>query len=153
MSYFSSITSILTIFFLFTGVCNVDAKQKLPFEDGHYIVAKVNGAPITLEELNNAIAASHTDMAGKMTAGRIDFSSVMERLIDSRLIATEGENMGLSELPESIKQLDQYSKQTLMEILLETKVKDITVDDAEVDELYKKAVKEWKLIAYYFWAL
>jgi len=119
--------------------------QDLPVIDGKKTVATVNDEPITLDELNKAIAAAHAERSTEYKAGRVDFSNIVKRLINTRLIVLEARNMGLDELPEIQKQVDQYSRQALMELLLEGYVKDIREDDEEVERRYKAEVREWKL--------
>jgi len=119
--------------------------QDLPIIDGKKAVASVNDEPISLEELDRAVAASHTDRPKGEKAGRIDFSDIMQRLINTRLIVLEAKNMGLDELPEIREALDTYSKQALRELLLEDHVKDIHADDEDVEQRYKDLVREYKI--------
>ena len=119
--------------------------QELPVIGGKKAVATVNDEPISLEELDRAIAASHATRPRGERAGRIDFSDIMQRLINARLIVLEARNMGLDELPEIKDALDLYAKQTLSELLLEGYVKDIRADDAGVEQRYQAMVREWKL--------
>jgi parvulin-like peptidyl-prolyl isomerase len=121
------------------------ADRKLPIIDGQQAVATVNDEPISLEELNRAVAASHGARAGEAKAGRIDFSDIMQRLINTRLIVLEARNMGLDELPEIKDALDSYTKQALRDLLLEGYVKDITADAEDVAQRYQSMVREFKL--------
>lgn len=123
----------------------VASEQKLPIIEGKKIVAKVDNEPITLDELNQAIAAAHAERRRETTAGRVDFSNIMNRLINTRLIALEARNMGLDELPEIKSEIDSYAEQLQMELLFERYVKDITVDEDEVDNTYEAMVREWKI--------
>jgi hypothetical protein len=61
------------------------------------------------------------------------------------LIVLEAKNMGLDELPEIQKLVDSYSRETLMELLLEFHVRDITVDEKAVQEVYREMVREWQI--------
>ena len=121
------------------------ADQKLPIVDGKKIVATVAKEPITLEELNRAIAAAHAERPRETTAGKVDFSNILNRLITTRLIALEARNMGLDELPEIKSAMDAYARQLQMEILFERHVSDIRVDEDEVDQTYEALVREWKI--------
>lgn len=135
----------LWICFLAIGSPASAADPKLPEIDGKKIVATVNEEPILLEELNRAIAGSHEKRPGEVSAGRIDYSNIINRLINTKLIVLEARNMGLDELPEIKETMDVYSRQLLMEMLLEDYVKDIRVNDEEVDPIYQSLVREWKL--------
>jgi len=123
----------------------VAADQELPVVDGKEIVATVNEAPITLEELNRAIAAAHAERPREAAAGRVDFSNIMNRLITTRLIAVEARNMGLDELPEIKSEVNAYARQLQMEIVFERHVRDIRVNADEVDKTYEAMVREWKI--------
>jgi hypothetical protein len=137
---------ILTSFFLLEAHGHAKASdQKLPIIGGKEAVASVNDDPISVEELDRAVAASHAARPRGEKAGRIDFSDIMQRLINTRLIVLEARNMGLDELPEIKAALDIYSKQALRELLLEGYVKDITADEDVVEQRYKSMVKEFKI--------
>lgn len=142
----SSILILMACFFLLAT--HIQAKaftQDLPIIDGKKAVATVNDEPISQEELDRAVAASHSDRPKGEKAGRIDFSDIMQRLINTRLIVLEAKNMGLDELPEIKEALNTYSKQTLRELLLEDYVKDISADEEEVEQRYKALVREYKI--------
>lgn len=141
----------LILTFLIVNAHGFASAQNLPVIDGKKTVATVNDEPITADELNRAIASLHADRAGmKTAAGRINISPILDRMINTRLLLLEAGNMGFDELPEVTSAVENYSKQTLMEILLEQYVKDIKADENEVDRLYKKEVKEWKIKALEF---
>ena len=136
---------VALIFLLLTGLPAFGSEKKLPTIDGKTAVASVNNEPITLEEFNRAIAASHAARRGEETAGRIDYSGVINRLINIRLIELEARNIGLDDLPEIKKMVADYSRDTLMKLLLEDYVKDIRVDEDEVKKIYQEKVQEWQI--------
>jgi hypothetical protein len=140
----SAIILILSLFILFAAP-GLASDENLPVIDGKKAVASVNEEPISLEELNKAIAASHTTRPRGEKAGRIDYSDIMERLINTRLILLEARNMGLDELPEVKDMVAKFSREALIELLLIFYVKDIKADEEDVERLYKSIVKEWKL--------
>ena len=121
------------------------AEGKLPVISGKKAVATVNDEPITLEEFNRAIAASHAARPGAKTAGRIDYSKIVNRMINTRLIVLEARNIGLDELPEVKKLEADYSRETLMELLLMGHVKEIKPDEDEVVRIYQETAREWKI--------
>ncbi len=139
------ILSFILVYFLIVGPHGTASEQKLPVIDGKITVATVNEEPITLEEFNRAIAASHATRSEKKEAGRIDYTTIMNRMINSRLIVLEARNIGLDELAEVKNMVMQYSRETLMELLLEQYVKDIRPDADEVERVYEEIVKEWKI--------
>jgi len=136
---------LLALWMSLPGSHGLTADPKLPEIDGQKIVAFVNEEPITLAELNRAIAASHKKKAGDARAGRVDYSKIINRLINTRLILLEAQNMGLNELPEITSAVDSYARQLMMEILIERHVADIRVNDEEAQRVYRAAVREWKI--------
>jgi hypothetical protein len=144
LNNFSAIILILSFFILFAAP-GLASDENLPVIDGKKAVATVNEEPISLEELNKAIATSHATRPRGEKAGRIDYSDIMERLINTRLILLEARNMGLDELPEVKDMVAKFSRETLIELLLIFYVKDIKADEEDVERLYKSIVKEWKL--------
>jgi len=136
---------IMLVFFLLFGTQGFASDENLPVIDGKKAVATVNEEPISLEELNKAIAASHATRPRGDKAGRIIYSDIMDRLINTRLILLEARNMGLDELPEIKDAVDKYSREILVELLLIFYVKDIKADEEDIERRYKESVKEWKL--------
>ena len=127
----------------------LSATQKLPIVDGKEAVAVVNGEPITRGEYEEEITSLHSGMSdGKKTGprkpGKLDYSGILKRLIDARLILQEARNIGINELPEVRELVESYSKKTLRTVLLKEHTKDVKPDEALADRLYKKAAGEWK---------
>lgn len=141
---YSLAITLMSAWFLLFGAQGFASDEELPVIDGKKAVATVNEEPISLEELNKAIAASHTSRPRGESAGRIDYSAIMDRLINTRLILLEARNMGLDELPELKDTVAQYSREALRELLLIFYVKDIKADEEDIERLYKDSVKEWK---------
>ena len=130
---------------IIAGIYESATARNLPVINGEKTVALVNDEPITLDELNQAIAAAHEGMIGQHKVGHINFSPIIHRLINIRLILLEARNMGLDELPEVKTLVEKYSEKTMMELLLEQHVKDIAVDKDEIEKVYKEQVKEFKI--------
>ena len=139
------ILSLALICWLLTGLPGYGSEKKLPVIDGKTAVATVNDEPITLEELNQAIGASHAERSGEKKAGRIDYSAIVNRLVNTKLILLEARNMGIQDLPAVKDMVDSFSNESLMALLLEDQVKDVRAKDDEVEEVYKESVKEWKI--------
>lgn len=143
MKHTGLIVNIILGFLLLGGSRAQAADQELPVMDGKKVVATVNEEPIYLEELNRAILSTHASRPKVEKAGRVDYSGIMKRLINIRLILLEAKNMGFDELPEITGAVDKYSRETLMELLLEGQVKDVGVDEEAVEKRYRAAVREW----------
>ncbi|MBT0654580.1 peptidyl-prolyl cis-trans isomerase [Geomobilimonas luticola] len=108
-------------------------------------VAVVNDDPILLEELTTALASVHErPMPGKST-GKKNFTAVLNRLINVRLIVQEATNMGLDETPEVKKPVDDYAETTLKEHLKLAHARDAKPDEKVIEQLYRQEVKEWKI--------
>ena len=59
-----SAIALLVVLCAITGNRGLAADEKLPVIEGKEAVATVNDDPISLEELNRAIAAAHTNRTG-----------------------------------------------------------------------------------------
>ena len=145
MTHVKQTIFITVMCLLFAVLPGYAAEGKLPVIDGKKTVATVNDEPITLEEFNRAIAASHAARPGAKTAGRIDYSKIINRMINTRLIVLEARNIGLDALPEIRKMVADFSRETLIKLLLEGYVKDIKPGQDEVEKIYQEMVKEWQI--------
>jgi hypothetical protein len=133
------------VLFLLAGTTGFAFDQKLPVIDGKETVATVNGEPITVEEFNRALVSLHAARAGKKPAGRVDYSAILGRLINARLILLEARNIGLDELPEIKDEVDRYSRRAMIELLIKRHLRGLEADEEEVEKLYGDAVREWKI--------
>ncbi|MEJ2154546.1 MAG: peptidyl-prolyl cis-trans isomerase [Desulfobacteraceae bacterium] len=127
------------------GAHTTSAAQALPDADPSLKVAEVNGEPITWFELSRVIAASHTHGQPKSKAGRIEFTHVLQRMINTRLIVLEARNIGLHQTPGLAKAIQKYADQLQMEMLLEQHVENIQPDPETVEQIYASIVREWKI--------
>jgi Skp family chaperone for outer membrane proteins len=143
------VASILGLL-LFYSVAADASDQNLPIINGKKAVATVDGEPITLDEFNKAIEAIHAEVTEGKMPGKRDFPLLLERLINRKLILIEAREMGLDELPETETMVKKYSDDSLIRLLLSQQVRDVEPDMAEVDELYKEAVKEFKVTSLNF---
>ena len=108
-------------------------------------VAAVNGDPILMEDLTDALASVHEQQPGAKKAGKKNFDTVLNRLINVRLILQEAANMGLDETPEVKKAVEDFAATTLKEQLKLAQVKDAKPDPKLLEQLYREEVKEWKI--------
>lgn len=135
MKYRSWTLMITLVTGLLVGVVGIVSGQDLPVIKGKEVVATVDGEPIKLDEFNR-------DLALAQGANKTE---VLRRLVNVRLIIQEAKRIGLDELPEVKNMVDAFSKVTLREELMERQVKDIKVDEKEVEKLYREWIKEWKV--------
>lgn len=106
-------------------------------------VARVEELTIPLAELNEALTDSHQAHKAGAPAGGRDFSSVLDRLIGIRLLALEAQAMGMDELPAFKQDAEVFSRMALRTVVQEQLAAGAAPDAAEVDRLYKEAVREW----------
>jgi hypothetical protein len=112
-------------------------------------VARLAGDEISLGELAGALEGGHVAKGSKASRGEkpkgMDFAPTLDRLVDVRLLVHEAREMGLLELPEAKEAMDAFRASTLRTMLQEQASAGARPDPAEVDRLFKAAVKEWKL--------
>jgi hypothetical protein len=75
----------------------------------------------------------------------MSFSEPLKRLINVKLIIEEARNIGLDELPEIKKSIDTFADAAVIQFFIQELVKDVTVDDKEVEPVYRGIVREWKV--------
>jgi hypothetical protein len=112
-------------------------------------VARVGSDEIVLGELGDALAGAHVvkgSEAGKsQKAKAIDFSAPLDRIIDVRLLVMEAREMGLQELPDYKQALEGFRASTLRTTLQKQAAAGSKPDPAQVEKLFRAAVKEWKV--------
>lgn len=128
-----------------SGLLTAGWGQSSQAVDPGLILATVNDEPITWRELSRAIVASHEQGSPKSKAGRVDFTNVLQRLINTRLIVLEARNIGLHNTPKLAEAVEAYARQVQREMLLEQQVADIRPDADEVNRIYESLVREWKI--------
>jgi parvulin-like peptidyl-prolyl isomerase len=142
--------NILIATFLLMAATGFAADPPLPRVGGKEAIATVNGDPITAEELNQALGMRHAEMAAENRVGKVDYSEILDRLINSKLILLEARNIGLDELPEVKESVASYSRGALMAVLLKQQTKGIRADESEAEKIFKSSVKEYKLSSLMF---
>jgi hypothetical protein len=109
-------------------------------------IAAVNDDTITVEDLTALLVSSHeTKAESKGEKIKMSFSEPLKRLINVKLIIEEARNIGLDELPEIKKSIDTFADAALIQFFIQELVKDVTVDDKEVEPVYRGIVREWKV--------
>jgi parvulin-like peptidyl-prolyl isomerase len=112
--------------------------------DGREVLARVNGEPVTAEDLRWQIGTLHEGMTE--TEGMVerpDPLALLQRVIDAKLIVQEARNIGLDELPEVDSTLEMGRKELLKRLLIDERIKEIHEGDpAAVEDLYVQIVQE-----------
>ena len=156
---------VILLAVLVAGTTACVSTKKLPLLEGKEVVAMVNGEPITREEYEQEISSLHAKMAEKKDAAHemtaadkeaekkqppIDYTGLMKRMIDARLVVQEAKRIGLNELPEVREQVANASQKALRTQLMNQVLKDVKPDESVAGELYDKAIHEWKFRAVMF---
>jgi len=119
-------------------------KLSAPLFSPHFAetpVALVNDEPIRLWELAQTVASRHHDTE-KVPTGEVKIQDLLERLINIRLIVQEAKNIGLHET-SSIKALFvDFEKKTLLQQLINNRMKDLVPEPDEVNKLYQQMSRE-----------
>jgi parvulin-like peptidyl-prolyl isomerase len=125
------------------------ASVKVPLfaeDSAKTVIARVEESDITLAELMAALAAAHGTIGDDATkGGKKDFTPVLDRMIEVRLIAAEAREMGLDELAETKQAMEEFKVATGQELLKARVMAAVKPDPAEVERLYRSAVREWKV--------
>jgi parvulin-like peptidyl-prolyl isomerase len=110
-------------------------------------IAVVNGETIVLGDLIDTLESAHEGkkVDEEKQASSIDVSEILNRLITVKLIVQEAREMGMDELPEVKKEIDSNRRLIRRELLIADISKDVKADEAEVEKLRKKIVREWKI--------
>ncbi len=113
-------------------------------------VAMVNEEPITLAEFTRELATVHSGMGDSETPASQNFSKLLERLIEIKLIKQEALNIGFDRTPAIQNQLEEFELKTLVQHLLAKQIRDLQVDKDAVEELYQQMAIEVNLRVYSF---
>lgn len=108
-------------------------------------VARVDGTPISLGELDDALAAAHEALPQGAHARGRDAGPILDRLVTLRLFVAEARVMGLDGQPSFEKARDEFAALRLRELTEARATRGVRPDPMEVERLYKDAVREWRL--------
>lgn len=114
-------------------------------------IALVNDEPISIEELARAIGTAHAGRTDdEKKAGTMDFTKILDRLVNARLVAQEAVNIGFDEQPEYKDALETNARAALAGLLMDDLSKDVKAEPSEVQERLKSMVEEWKITSVLF---
>ncbi|NJC88473.1 MAG: hypothetical protein FIB02_08080 [Desulfuromonas sp.] len=129
--------------------------ERIPlFSEKHAatVVATVNGETITLQKFAMELAKMHGNADENKAKGKQNFAETLDRLIAIKLVKQEALNIGFDKTPEVQSQIENFALKTMIQHLLATQVKDLRVEAAAVDELYRQMALEAKLLTYRFFS-
>jgi parvulin-like peptidyl-prolyl isomerase len=107
--------------------------------------AKVGDEAIMVEDIARSLTLAHQSMSAETKAGKKDFTPVLDRMIQSRLLVQEARAMGIADLPEIQAGIAEYRESALQELLKSEVTKDAKPDPALVERQYRDATREWKI--------
>jgi hypothetical protein len=112
-------------------------------------VARVGDDVIVLGELAATLEGGHMARSPRTKRGEkspgMDFTPALDRLITTRLVAEEARDMGLDEDPTFKEAVEDFRASRLRAALQRIATKGVKPDAAEVERLYREAVREWKV--------
>jgi parvulin-like peptidyl-prolyl isomerase len=126
---------------------------KLPLLDDRFAsvpVAVLGEEVVTLRELGDVLATSHQERKQAKAAAvgsGTEFRDILERMIDMRLIVREAREMGLDQLPEVARGIEQYKDNQLRTVLKRHVVADAKADAEKTEAVYKDLVREYRVLS------
>jgi peptidyl-prolyl cis-trans isomerase C len=109
------------------------------------ILAVVNGEPITEEDLKYSLGIAHRkeDLS---SAGTLNLSQFIKKLVDDRLIIQEAYRMGMEEYPEVQQALQAYIlRESVVRLYNDEIIKKVTVSEEDIISYYKKNYERFSL--------
>ena len=102
----------------------------VPPEDD--VVARVDGEIITVADLLYSLNVSHR-LEDLSSAGQMDMSGFIEKLVDELLIVQEARRMGIENDPEMLKKADSYVlRESVVRLYNDEILEKSLVSDAEI---------------------
>ncbi|GEM_PF-605948 len=109
------------------------------------ILAVVNGEPVTEEDLKYSLEIAHRreDLS---SAGTLNLSQFIQKLVDDRLIIQEAYRMGMEEYPEVQKALQAYIlRESVVRLYNDEITRKVNVSEEDIRNYYKKNYERFSL--------
>src|SRR4030042_602786 len=122
---------------IFCGCASLPQKEN--------ILAVVNGEPITEEDMKYSLQIAHRreDLS---SAGTLNLSQFVQKLIDDRLIIQEAYRMGMDEYPEVQQALQAYIlRESVVRLYNEEIVRKVTISKNDIGSYYKRNYEQFVL--------
>ena len=101
-------------------------------------IASVDGEAITVEDLIYSLNVSHR-VEDLSSAGELDISEFIQRLVDELLVVQEARRMGMEDYPETRKKVDAYVlRESVVRLYNDEILKKVTVSEAELRERFRR---------------
>ncbi len=102
------------------------------------ILAVVDGEPITESDLEYSLDVAHR-RENLSSAGDLNISQYLQKLIDERLIIQEARRMGMDAYPEVRKKVDAYIlRESVMRLYEDEIASKVTVSEEDIESFYKE---------------
>ena len=136
----NSVDSVNCVNFLLLALCSllVFVVGCASLQQQEDVLAIVNGEPITEGDLKYSLSISHRreDLS---SAGPLNLSHFIQKLIDDRLIIQEARRMGAEDYPEIQQALQAYIlRESVVRLHDEEIVRKVTVTEEDIKSYYKK---------------
>jgi peptidyl-prolyl cis-trans isomerase C len=109
------------------------------------ILAVVNGEPITEDDLKYSLQIAHRkeDLS---SAGELNLSKFVQKLVDDRLIIQEARRMGMENYPEVEQAVQAYIlRESVVRLYNDEIVKKVTVSENDIRNYYKTNYEQFIL--------
>ncbi len=112
-------------------------------------VARVGDEPIALRDLAEALELQHLSRSPRAAAPAktpdMDFAPALDRLIDTRLLIQEAREVQVDATPEFRETIADFKESRQRTMLQQLAARSAKPDPAEVERLYRDAVREWEI--------
>ena len=117
-----------------------DSGPVLSPDEADPVVARVDGTVIRRSDVEREALAQDPDNNTGLAPGDPHFQSLLEELIDQRLLALEARRRGLHQSEVARRRLAQAEERILGNVLLETALADAVSDDT-IERIYREQVR------------
>lgn len=128
------------------------APAVLPVVDGVRAVAVVNGAPISLEEVERQLATLHmqSEEADAAAPASQDPSALLDRMITAKLIAQEARAAGFDDDPEFGQAVAEVKRSITRDMLIARQTANLKPDPAVVERYTRDYTREYTMGSVFF---
>ncbi len=130
--------TMVLLLVLFAAVLSPGCSS-LPHRDGkERVLAVVEGRPVTVEDLEYSLQIAHRreDLS---SAGGLDISGYVRKLVDDRLLINEARRMGLDEEPSVREAVRAFAlRESVMKLYEEEISRKVSVTEEEIENYYRK---------------
>jgi peptidyl-prolyl cis-trans isomerase C len=129
--------AICSLLIIFGGCASLTHKEN--------VLAVVNGDPITEDDLKYSLQIAHRkeDLS---SAGELNLSKFVQKLVDDRLIIQEARRMGMENYPEVEQAVQAYVlRESVVRLYNDEIVRKVTVSENDLRSYYKRNYEQFIL--------